>query len=99
MTTPPTPLGKDLLDSLSPEQRAELDARVAAAYAEAEVAALGGDLGSPPPPTFDVHAQLLRAHPADPPPSPRAHGVTVEEAERLRAEQEAAESEDFDRFW
>jgi len=97
MTTPPTPLGKDLLDSLSPEQRAELDARVAAAYAEAEVAALGGDLGSPPPPTFNVRDQVEREPIAGD--RPRAHGVTAEEAERLRDAAEAAEAEDFTRFW
>lgn len=91
----PTPNAADLLAALGPDERAALDARVARAHAEAEVLAVGGDLGAPAAPTFNVRDQIE----SPPPPAPTRGGVTVEEADRLRAAQEKAESEDFERFW
>jgi hypothetical protein len=77
------PLGKDLLASLSAEERAAL-----LRQAEAELAA-------PAPPEFSIRDQVEQATP----PAPHRGGITIEEADRLRAAQEAAESEDFERFW
>jgi hypothetical protein len=82
MTDNTTPLGKDLLASLSPEERATL-----LRQAEAELAA-------PAAPEFSIRDQVEQT-----PPRSSRGGVTIEEADRLRAEQEAAQSEDFERFW
>lgn len=93
MTTEPTPTAKDLLDALTPEQRAELDARVAAAHAQAEA-----EQSAPPTARYDLREQAEREL-TPPPPITGRGGVTLEEAERLRKAQEAAEGEDFTRFW
>jgi hypothetical protein len=84
MTTPTNPLGKDLLASMPPEERATL-----LRQAEAELAA-------PAAPEFSIRDQIERDAPAA---APHRGGVTIEEADALRAAAEAAESEDFERFW
>ncbi len=86
MTTPTDPARKDLLASLSPEERAAL-----LRQAEAE-------LGAAPTASYSLREQAEREL-TPPPPITGRGGVTLEEADRLRAEQEAAEGEDFGRFW
>jgi hypothetical protein len=93
MNATPDPTTKELLDALTPEQRAELDARVAAAHARAEA-----EQSAPPTARYDLREQAEREL-TPPPPTTGRGGVTLEEAEQLRKAQEAAEGEDFSRFW